>query len=284
MARPLIQIVYNASSGGYAPARIDALRAAFEARGARVRLSPTGKEPIAIDAEAQGLCIAGGDGTVRHAAHALLRAGRAIPIGIYPTGTINLLSREAGLDSAAGPLAERLLGTGHRACYAVTLDDTMFLACASVGPETWAVGRVSLRLKRRIGRFAYAVALVPFLARWPRIPIRLDIAGRMIACEAFYVAKGRYFAGGWVLSSSARLGAPDMQLVILRTARRRDMARFWARLLVRRPVGDLPFVETIACTAFEASADSPLGVQADGDIAASLPASFAVIPTPFAIA
>jgi len=284
VAQRLVQIVYNPASGGYAPDRIEALREAFERRGARALLSPTGRDPIAIAAEADRLCVAGGDGTVRHAAQAVRRAGRPIAITISPSGTVNLLSREIGGDSAPDALAARLLGAGHRPCYGVTLDDTLFLACASVSPEAWAVASVSVALKQRIGRFAYAAALLPFLRRWPRVPIRLDVDGRGIACEAFYVAKGRYFAGRWILSPHAGIGEKTMQLVILKTARRQDMARFWGRLLLRRPVDDLPFVETIACAAFSASAATPLVVQADGDIAAMLPARFEIIPDPFAFA
>jgi len=277
----LVEIVYNPASGGYSAARVQALRDAFERRGARVRLSPTGRDPIAIDPAADGLCVSGGDGTVRHAAQALHRAGRTIPIVIDPSGTVNLLSREIGEDSAPDKLAGRLLGGDHRLCYGVTLNDTLFLACAGVSPEAWAVESVSVSLKRRIGRFSYAVALLPRLRRWPRTPIRIEVDGRSIACEAFYVAKGRYFAGRWVLSPRAGLAEPDMQMVILKTARRQDMARFWARLLLHRRVDDLPFVETVACTAFSASAAAPLAVQADGDVAATLPARFALIPVPF---
>jgi diacylglycerol kinase family enzyme len=284
LAQRLVQIVYNPASGGYSPARIGALRAAFEGRGARALLTPTGRDPIAIDADVDRLCVAGGDGTVRHAAQAVQRAGRPIAIAVDPSGTVNLLSREIGEDTAPEALAARLLGGDHRLCYGVTLDETLFLACASVSPEAWAVGSVSVALKRRIGRLAYAAALLPFLRRWPRVPIRIDVDGRSIACEAFYVAKGRYFAGRWVLSPHAGLAVKTMALVILKTARRRDMARFWTRLLLHRPVDDLPFVETVTCTAFSASAGTPLAVQADGDIAAALPARFAMIPDPFAFA
>jgi diacylglycerol kinase family enzyme len=284
VAQRLVQIVYNPASGGYAPARIAALREAFERRGARALASPTGRDPIAIDPEADLLCVAGGDGTVRHAAQAVRRAARPIAIAIDPSGTVNLLSREIGEDAAPDSLAARLLGGAHRPCYGVALADTLFLACASVSPEAWAVASVSVALKRRIGRLAYAAALVPFLWRWPRVPIRLDVDGRGIVCEAFYVAKGRYFAGRWILSPRAGLATRTMELVVLKTARRRDMARFWTRLLLRRPVDDLPFVETLSCAAFSASAAAPLAVQADGDIAATLPARFAIIPDPFAFA
>jgi diacylglycerol kinase (ATP) len=284
VAQRLVQIVYNPASGGYAPARVRALGVAFERHGAAVQLSPTSSDPIAIDPDADLLCVAGGDGTVRLATQALRRAGRDMAIAVYPTGTVNLLSREIGGDAGFERLAGRLLGADHRDCYGVTLNDTIFLVCASVGPEAWAVDGVSPALKRRIGRFAYAAALLPSLGRWPRIPIRLDVAGREIMCEAFYVAKGRYFAGRWTLSPYAGLAEQVMRLVILKTARRRDMARFWTRLALHRPVADLSFVEEIACAAFSADAALPLPVQADGDIAATLPARFQLIPEAFRFA
>lgn len=280
MAHPLVEIAYNPLSGGHAPHRIDALRAAFETRGATVRVTTVADQRFEIDAGTTCLCVAGGDGTVRQAVQAVQRTGREIVIGIYPTGTVNLIAIEAGLGTDADALADRLLGEVRHRSYSVSLNDTQFTVCASVSPETWAVERVSLRLKGRIGRFAYAVAVLPSLIAWPRRTIRIAVDGRRLNCEAFYVAKGRYFAGRWVLAPDARLGTSDMRLVVLKTARRIDMARFWLRLATRRPVDDLAFVETITCTAFSAEAEGALAIQADGDIVATLPGRFALIQAP----
>lgn len=284
MRPPLVAIIYNPKSGSYSRARIKALGVAFEQLGARVVASPTTPEMVEIGSDVDRVCVVGGDGTVRQVVEALRVARRAMPLSIDPCGTVNLLSMEAPRDLSPRALAMRLLGEAHRLQYGVAINDTIFLACASVGPEAWAVEHVSTGLKRGIGRLAYAAALVPFLVRWRRFPIRLDIGDRAIACEAFYVAKGRYFAGKWMLSPQADLCRPEMRLVVLKTARRRDMLRFWMRLLLHRAIEDLPFVEVIVCTEFRASASLPLAVQADGDIVTSLPARFALIPTPIAVA
>jgi hypothetical protein len=50
----------------------------------------------------------------------------------------------------------------------VALNDTFFLACASVGPDSRAVAEVSLALKRRIGKLAYAAAFGRILFDWRR--------------------------------------------------------------------------------------------------------------------
>lgn len=285
MQSPVVEILYNPVSGGYSAARIEALRTAFANRGAQVRLTTTGPDGVHVSADADHVCVAGGDGTVRQVVEALHRAGRRPTLSVYPSGTVNLLMLETGQDCTPDALAARVLGRAPpRMHYAVTLNDTLFLACANVGPEAWAVARVSPALKRRIGRFAYAAALLPLLLRWPRTPIRIEADGRTIDCEAFYVAKGRFFAGRWILSPLAGLDRPEMQVVTLATARRLDMVRLWLRLALHRPVADLPGVTSFACTAFAASASGPLAVQADGDIAAVLPAHFAIVPTPIAFA
>ncbi|WBO20888.1 diacylglycerol/lipid kinase family protein [Sphingomonas abietis] len=290
MRQPIVDIVYNPASGGYAADRIDALRAAFAERGADVRLSATGRDGVTVNPEADHVCVAGGDGTVRQVVEALHRAGLDPTISICPTGTVNLLMLETGQDGAPEAIAARVLGGDDiRTHYGVAVNDTLFLACANVGPEAWAVERVSSGLKRWIGRFAYAVALLPLLIRWPRTPIRLAVdapaAGRRtIDCEAFYVAKGRYFAGRWRLSAEASLQRPDIRVVALATARRIDMARFWCRLALHRPIETMPGVTAFACTALTATSAVPLAVQADGDIATTLPARFEIMAQPLRFA
>lgn len=199
MTLPIVQLFYNRTSGGHCPHRLAALRAGFEAEGARVLLSECGPaHPIEIEAEASHVCAVGGDGTLRHVALALARCGRRLPLSVYPAGTVNLVHRERlfPLDPAGHAL--RLLAEDSGALlHPASLNDGVFLACASVGPDSRAVAEVSLALKARIGKLAYAIAFARILARWRRIPIRLSWDGGILVCEAFYVAKGRYFAGPW---------------------------------------------------------------------------------------
>src|SRR5690606_19476787 len=144
-------------------------------------------------------------------------------LSIYPAGTINLLAREAGYPTDPETFARLVLsGEPRRLHYPVMLGDGYFFACAGVGPDSFAVEQVSTRLKRRIGRLAYLAAFVRLLWRWPRHAIRLEAEGRTVECEAFYVAKGRYYAGGWSFAQQARVHDPVLHVVALPTARRRD--------------------------------------------------------------
>ena len=152
--RPLVQLFCNPASGNYSPREIGALVAAFEALGASVERTESHAGPPPVLAGATHVCIAGGDGTVRHVAMALLAAGCRVPVAIYPAGTVNLLAREsAGWSGPAGFAAMLLDGAPLREHYPVHAGGTQFLACASAGVDSLAVAGVSERLKaRRSGR------------------------------------------------------------------------------------------------------------------------------------
>ncbi|HEX8308911.1 MAG TPA: diacylglycerol kinase family protein [Allosphingosinicella sp.] len=278
MPSPTVQLFYNRTSGGHCPNRLAALRAGFEARGAKVLLSECGPaHPIEVGEETSHVCAVGGDGTLRHVAIALARCGRRLPLSVYPAGTVNLVHRERlfPLDPAGHAL--RLLAEDEGApLHPAALNDTFFLACASVGPDSRAVAEVSLALKARIGRLAYAWALARVLFDWRRTPIRLGWEGGALVCEAFYVAKGRYFAGPWSFAPEASVGEPLLRVVALERSRRRDFARFALALWLGRRVDSLPGVTAFTCTSLEAEAGAPLPIQADGDPVGTLPASISL--------
>lgn len=278
MASPTVQLFYNRAAGGHCPHRLAALRAGFEARGARVMLSECGPgQAIEVGEATSHVCAVGGDGTVRHVALALARCGRALPLSVYPAGTVNLVHRERLFPTDPAGHASRLLGDeGHGPFHPAALNDTVFLACASVGPDSRAVAEVSLKLKAGIGKLAYGWAFCRILLDWRRAPIRLAWDGGALVCEAFYVAKGRYFAGPWSFAPDASVAEPLLHVVALATARRRDFARFAWALWRGRRVDALPGVTAFTCTALEAESDLPLPIQADGDPVGTLPASIAL--------
>ncbi|HEX8622272.1 MAG TPA: hypothetical protein VF718_09895, partial [Allosphingosinicella sp.] len=195
----------------------------------------------------------------------------------YPAGTVNLLHRERPCPTDPDGHASRLLGgEADGRLHPASIGDGLFLACASVGPDSRAVAELSLRLKARIGKLAYAVAFARLLLDWRRTTIRLEWDGGAMACEAFYVAKGRYFAGPWSFAPQASSAEPLLHVVALETARRRDFARFALALWRGKPVGALPGVASFECTRLSAESDEALPVQADGDPVGALPVRIAL--------
>ncbi len=279
----VVQVFGNPRAGTRAARRLRALARALEEQGAEVLLCESAAGVPVIDDRATHVCVAGGDGTVRHVASAVLRGGRNVPLSIYPAGTVNLLAMEAGYPRNPRRFARMVLQTeAARLHYPVAVGEGYFFACAGVGPDSLAVDRVSPRLKRVIGRLAYAVAAAGLSWTWPRHKIALDHPGGHLECEAFYVAKGRYYGGRWSFAKEARVHEPVLHVVALTTARRRDYARFLWALLRHADPAALPFVRVFTCTTVSAASAEPLPLQADGDIIGALPATLTLCEEPLA--
>ncbi len=273
-----VQIVANPDAGSYKPAKIQALRDAFDRAGASTTVSFTGPgRQLLIENSASLLCVAGGDGTIRHAAATLLQSAHKPPIAAYPMGTINLLQRETG--AHADPdrfVAAALSDTAPAVHYPVSLGETLFLGCASVGPDAIAVARVSGRLKRSMGRYAYGVALMRLLLHWPRQKLVIIADGKRHECAAVYVAKGQYFAGPWGFAPQARRTIPKLQVVALRDAGPRKFIQFIRNVTRGRPLDARDNLITLTCTSLKIESDEPWPIQADGDDVGTLPIRMAI--------
>lgn len=269
-----IQLVFNPESGGYRPATIEQLRRAFIQGGASVQLSEcSARSPLVIAGDADQVCVVGGDGTIRHTVLAIRASGRDLPLSAFPGGTVNLLQREWRYPTTTQAfVAAVLAATASNTNYAASINDSIFLACASVGPDSAAVAALSSPLKRIIGRLAYVVAFLKILWQWPQQTITLIADAQTIQCEAFYVAKGRFFAGPWSFAPQAGVDEPLLHVVAIHQLSRWVFLRFIFLLLLGRPLAGRPEFSCFSCRSLQAHCAEPVAVQADGDVITQLPA------------
>jgi len=262
VSRPIVQLVCNPDAGGYSSRRIDGLRAAWAAHGFDTLVCESSpRNGFTLVGDVARICIAGGDGTVRHVLTdpALRNAGK--PVDIFPAGTINLAAREWRTSRQPGRFVKRAIRREARPVYPGTVNGTAFLVCASIGPDARAVANVSLALKKHIGRLAYGASMIRSWLNWQRPQLTVEVDGEMVTCEAVYIAKGRFYAGPW------------------RRARRRDYLAFVLAIVLGRPSA----MANICCLQGRnvcVESDQEELVQVDGDIAASLPARFQVSGAP----
>lgn len=281
---PVVQIIANPDAGSSSRRRLRALQRAFTSAGARTILSESRSGEVRIDPDAQHVCVVGGDGTLRHVAAAVYRSGLPVTLSLYPMGTVNLIARERGYSRDPATFVARILGGTHRRDhYVAMIGDIILSGVASVGPDSYAVANLSLPLKRLFGRAAYVLAFFTVLAHWRRPGLEVTTAEGVIACEAIYIAKGRYFAGPWSFAPRASVEHRLLHGVALRHARRIDFARFVWRLWRGRDLGRDPNLMLFSCDRLSIAGNaSPL--QADGDIVANTPLTIAVRAEPFSFA
>jgi diacylglycerol kinase (ATP) len=270
------QLVFNPLSGNHSTARIDRLAAALSSVGFTVTLTPSSPQhPLIIDPGSTHICVAGGDGTVRHVAAAMADLKYPPSFSVYPMGTINLVAREWNAPRDPAAFARHVVQQGaRRVLPIVKINDTHFVACASIGPDSLAVATVSGALKSRIGRIAYGVSLARVLIGWTPPKLKVQIGAMAYECGALYVANGRYYAGPWVVAPLARLNDQSLQVTMLVRARRRDFVLFVLAVLLGR-TASLANVKTVEARSLSITTDSAVTVQLDGDNGTTLPANIA---------
>lgn len=275
-------IAYNAKSGRHSQRRLDALKAEFGKAGYDTEFADSYSDDlIPLAQKSSQLCVVGGDGTLRDVIARTRGAGDIPPISMFPAGTINLVSREAQYPGDIAQFVRRVTSDEYtpRAHYHGMLGDHPLLVCASVGPDSIAVAQVSEKLKRRVGRFAYAAALARVMLRWPRHKVTVVADGNAHPCEAVFILKGRYFAGPYQISRDAALTHPKFQVLILPRARRRDYLRLMISAMILPSAASKRWIR-ISAETVEINAAEPLPVQVDGDIVAALPVKVAIDAQP----
>lgn len=228
----------------------------------------------ARDGDFERVVVCGGDGSVREAAEGLM--GSQTPLGIVPTGTVNVLARELGLPvrspracavvAARSGLKQIGLGTVGA--------DRAFTFCASAGLDSLAVAKVDLLEKTQTGPWAYAHAALNGLlgAGLRPLLVTLPDGTRREAAQVFAVRSRRY-GGRFALSSKARLDSPRMTLLLVAGPLLPRLPCLLPRLLASGIEG-APGVQAFEVGSFRLDAPDAFPVQADGDLVGRTPATF----------
>ena len=134
-------------------------------------------------------------------------------------------------------------------------------------------------MKKRFGRFGYALAAVKVLARAERFRAHITEKGQRIEAHTYQIAvgNGRHYGGGNVVQASAAIDDGHLDLYSL------EMRRLWKLALMLRSFrsgthGVWNEVRTARCIEFDVETDEPMAVNADGEIVTSTPAHFKVHP------
>lgn len=238
-----VAVVLNGKAGALLdrPEMSDALEQGLHDAGLEAEFIPldAGSLPdrvrMAAESGADAVIVAGGDGTVACAGQAL--AGREVPLGILPFGTMNLLARDLGLP--IDDLAAALQAVSQGKVRAIDVGDVnghTFL-CASMlglpvrlgktreearggGARLWSkMAAVGLRLLRRGGRMRAQMRL-------DGKPMRLRASSLTISVNTVDESSGRSF--GRTRLDGGQLGVYVIERLGLREA---------LRLLLRMVLG-----------------------------------------------
>ena len=207
---------------------------------------------------------AGGDGTIRALASMLGEMDSSLPLGVIPAGTGNVLANELGLPSNPVSLAELLLNGSTRAVRLMTANGAPFLLMASAGFDANVVRHLSVSIKQRVGRSAYALPTIRALLHRPPQPFELLLDAKPHAATWAIISNARSYGGSFRLAPKASIF--DDQLFAVLFGARTRLGRLKELLaLATGRLEQCPSVHIVPCKHGLIRTPKHQPTQADGD-------------------
>jgi diacylglycerol kinase (ATP) len=272
-------LVFNATAGVALPRLLDGVIAALRAEKTEVfqlpaRSADEAAERVAELAEraaCDAVIAAGGDGTFR--AVATGAAGTALPVGVIPLGTGNVLANEIGLRKRAGEIADVLRLGEEVEVRGGLVNGAPFFLMVGAGFDARVIARLSYQTKRAFGRGAYVYPVLKILAEGPRrFDVELD--GRRFDASWAILSFATRYASVFELAPDAGVGRDRLMAVVMEAGTRiqtasnlLSLAFGWLARPETRPAG----VHVLPVNVAHIGRTTTAPVEVDGDHAGLSP-------------
>lgn len=239
-----------------------------------------GQALLALQAGADVVLAAGGDGTVRAVAHAVAHHGAAL--GLIPLGTGNLLARNLGMsvgdihrsvrqalhgsqrriDMGRIELRNDLTGTGTQ---------HVFLVMGGIGLDAKVVAATRQGLKKRLGWLAYSEAGMRVLpGRGQRVSISLnDQPAQNRKVRSVLFANCGKLPGGIEFIPDSTIDDGFLDVVVISPRSLLGWAWVAAKILFRHR-GPTPVIKYYQAKKVTISVSEPTETQLDGDLSGAV--------------
>ncbi len=218
------------------------------------------------------VAVAGGDGTLRLAAGALV--GSETRLVVIPSGTVNVFAREIGIGSGNFNRAILAYQQGLvREIDVFSVNGDPFLQMAGIGIDGRAVELTTSEAKKKWGAIAYGVAgLRAACERQPRLRITLG-DGTVEEGIAAVMGNGARYGGPWTMFGEADNSDGLLDLIIFKRHMGTIIKDCLHAALIggfnSRMEGDFSYHKVSACSispcASQPSSASPAAYELDGD-------------------
>ena len=278
--RALLLVNPKARRGGEA---IDAVVGRLHRGGLDVTIEPfealpeIARDIVRLRESADIIILCGGDGTIASGALAVEECG--LPLGIIPMGTANDLARTLGIPMDLNQAADVILAGNTRKIDLGSVNGYAFFNVASIGLSADLAQGLHPKLKKRFGRFGYALAAAKVLLKARPFTATIREKGEVTKVKTFQIAvgNGRHYGGGNVIEANAEIDDGHLDLYSL------ELNTVWKLAGMLRSFrtgthGAWKEVRTARCVEFDIETKRPMPVNTDGEIVTSTPAKFLVHP------
>ena len=229
------------------------------------------------DQRPDAIVVVGGDGTIRRAAAALLRAACDAPLVVVPAGTANLIARHLRIDTAPDTLIDgvltRLRSGRARRLDVGLIDGSPFLVMVGVGFDAAVVQLVEAARTGPISMGSYLPAIAAALWRheFADLDVRADSqriwAGRP---GLAFVCNLPEYGAFTPIAPQAQGDDGLLDLCVLPCERGEDLPALYLKVAAGEHLS-MPDAVWTRCREATIESATPTPVQADGESAGRLP-------------
>lgn len=223
----------------------------------------------AVDA----VIAAGGDGTIRQIACALI--GTSMPLAVIPVGTGNVLAHEIGLRRTPQDVAAMILSGSTIRVTLPHANGEPFLLMASAGLDARIVSALDQQLKSHVGKAAYMAPVLNAIGG-PVDALEVETDNVKRRARWAIVTNAAHYGGAFVLSPRKTIARPGLMAVLFKAQTRAELVSAMisiARGKLDERCREHRDVEMIHCTRVTVSSDGPVPTQIDGDLLGQTPLS-----------
>ncbi len=224
------------------------------------------------------IVAAGGDGTINEVTNGLY--GSRVALAVLPMGTANVLANELGLPFRPRKLAQVILAAKTRDIWLGQMDGQRYFSLMlSAGFDARVACSVQPRIKRLLGKGAYALATIKAIFSYKTAGFDLEVDGVPYAAQSVIVTKSYFYGGRFVCAPRASIFDRSLYVCVFTRGGAWHLARYIAAIMLRR-LDRLSDVLLIRAERVSISGDASERVQADGDVCAGLPKSITISEMP----
>jgi len=221
--------------------------------------------------------LAGGDGTLNHAAAALVETG--VPLGILPQGTANDLARTLQIPDDPAAACEIIIAGRTSPIDLGRVNGHYFFNVASTGLSVRVTRELSHEVKKRWGVFGYLGSLVQ--AVQVNRPFALEVVcdGEVHIMRSIQVSigNGRHYGGGMTVAADAEIDDQLLHLYSLEPVGICGLAALALALRTGR-YAHTEKVRTLQGREFRLRTKKTMPIDVDGELITRTPAHFEVVP------
>lgn len=279
-------LVNPAGGRNRAKAVLERMRPLLVAAGADVQEHITrhpgdAESVVATAGPLAAVCVIGGDGTIHEVVNGLLaRTTPPPPIAVVPAGTGNVVARELGLTDPEA--AVQALLDGHTRPFDAIRVQTPQGIRHGISIVGWGaavdINRMAERL-RATGSLRYSLAALAHLVAHRERPARITLDDHIVEDSFQFVIACNTQRTGSSMFIAPRSRPDDglLDVVLVRHASRAALLQMFLRVGTGRHL-DLPCVEYHQVRTFAIETPVPDGLNLDGELRETAPASVSVLP------